>query len=205
MPDTKSRILDIAEKMFFSEGIANIRLQQIADATGISVGNLAYHFKNKEAIVAAVYDNLFSELGQILSRYIVYQQFSGFDKQFSALYSFHSNNTFVSNNSWEIERGYPDIQKEWHLLNNKILLQLKKRIEYNTENGYFRKEPYKGAYEMLAQSLLLTINCWIPQQTLRGKPVKEDLYKRALWNLLYPNFTDRGIKEFEQSIAPIIY
>lgn len=205
MQETKARIIEVAEKLFFEEGIANIRLQQIADGAGISVGNLAYHFKNKEAIVAAVYENLFTELASILSQYLVYPQFSGFDKQFSALHRFFVNNSFTSNNSWEIERNYPDIQKDWLSLNNKILLQLKKRIDYNTENGYFKKEPYKGAYEILAQQLLLTINCWIPQQTLRGKPVKEELYKRALWGVLYPHFSEKGIREFEQTIAPIIY
>lgn len=205
MPDTKHRILDAAEKLFFEDGIANVRLQQIADASGISVGNLAYHFNNKEAIVTAVYENLFKELGAILSQYVIFQQFSGFDKQFSSLYEFYSRNSFTANNSWEIQRNHPDIQNDWLALNNKILLQLKKRIDYNIESGLFKKEPYKGAYEMLAQNLLLTINCWIPQQTLRGKPIKEELYKRALWNVLYPNFSEKGIKEFEQTISPIIY
>lgn len=205
MPHTKARIIRVAQDLFYSEGIASIRLQQIADAAEMSVGNLAYHFKNKEAIVEAVYENLFTELADILSQYIIYQQFSGFDKQFSALYFFYANHPFTSNNSWEIERNFPAIQKEWHSLNNKILLQLKKRIEYNADNGFFKPEPYKGAYEMLAQNLLLTINCWIPQQNLRGKPVKEEAYKRALWNQLYPNFSEKGTHEYEQSIQPIIY
>jgi AcrR family transcriptional regulator len=205
MPDTKAKILDVAGRLFYHEGIANIRLQQIADAVGISVGNLAYHFKNKEAIVAAVYEDLFKELADILSRYVIYPQFSGFDKQFSAMYSFYEKNSFTFNNSWEIERNFPEIQKDWLHLNNKILIQLKKRIDFNIENGLIKKEPYKGAYDLLAQTLLLTINCWIPQQTLRGKPVKEDLYKRNLWAIIYPNFTEKGTREYEISIAPIIY
>ena len=56
---TKQRILEAAVFLFNREGVANVRLQQIADETGISVGNLAYHFKNKEAIVSAVYEYLF--------------------------------------------------------------------------------------------------------------------------------------------------
>jgi AcrR family transcriptional regulator len=205
MPETKARIIESAKKLFFSDGIASIRLQQIADASGISVGNLAYHYKNKEAIVKAVYENLFSELGAILSQYIVYRQLSGFDKQFSALYTFYANNPFTSNNSWEIERNYPEIQVEWHTLNNKILLQLKKRIDHNAGNGLFKPEPIKGSHDLLAQGLLLAINCWIPQQTLRGKPVREELYKRALWNLLLPHLTEKGVMEFHESILPMLY
>ena len=71
MTETKQRIIGVSETLFFEQGIANIRLQQIADAAEISVGNLAYHFKNKDAIVVAVYENLFSELSNILSQFLM--------------------------------------------------------------------------------------------------------------------------------------
>jgi AcrR family transcriptional regulator len=205
MPDTKEKIIEVCESLFFEQGIANIRLQQIADGAGISVGNLAYHFKNKDAIVTAVYENLFAELSGILSQYIVYQQLSGFNKQFSALYEFYHKNNFTFNNQWEIQRNYPEIQQEWLSAMNKILLQLKKRIEYNVENGFFKPEPWKGAYDNLTQTILLGINCWIPQQMLRNRPVKEELYKKNLWTMLYPCFTDKGIREFEQTVVPEIF
>lgn len=205
MAQTKNRILEVAEQLFYEQGIAGTRLQQVADAAGISVGNLAYHFKNKEAMVEAIYENLFEEMSAILSQYIASPQLAGFDKQFAALYQFYDHNKFAFNNSWEIARNFPDIQQGWLSMNNKILLQLKKRMEYNTQHGFFKPEPYKGAYEMLCQSLLLTINCWFPQQALRNKPAKEEQYKRALWNMLYPNFTEKGKKEFHLEIEPIIF
>jgi AcrR family transcriptional regulator len=202
MSDTKQRILEVSEGLFFEQGIANIRLQQIADAAGISVGNLAYHFKNKDAIVTAVYENLFAELSAILSQYIVHQQLAGFNMQFAALYDFYQQNNFTFNNQWEIQRNYPDIQQEWLSAMGKIQLQLKKRIEYNVANGFFRPEPWKGAHDSLTQNLLMGINCWIPQQMLRNRPVKEELYKKNLWGMLYPYFTDKGIRQFEQTIIP---
>jgi AcrR family transcriptional regulator len=205
MLDTKTRIINESETLFFEQGIANIRLQQIADAAGISVGNLAYHFKNKDAIVTAVYENLFAELSTILSQYIVYQQLSGFNKQFSALYEFYHKNKFTFNNQWEIQRNYPDIQQEWLAAMNKILIQLKKRIEYNIENGFFKPEPWKGMYDNLTQTLLMAINSWIPQQMLRNRAVKEELYKKKLWTILYPFFTEKGIREFQHTIVPEIF
>jgi len=126
MPENKTKIIESAQKLFFTEGIASLRLQQIANDAGISVGNLAYHFKNKEALVYTVYENLFTQLAQILSQYMADQELTGFDKQFSALYDFYMHNSFTSNNLWEIDRSYPDIQNEWLAVTNKILLQLKK-------------------------------------------------------------------------------
>ncbi|MFM2192679.1 MAG: hypothetical protein RLZZ118_1636 [Bacteroidota bacterium] len=204
MTETKQRIIGVSETLFFEQGIANIRLQQIADAAEISVGNLAYHFKNKDAIVVAVYENLFSELSNILSQFLMYNQLDGFDKQFSALYNFYKQNNFTFNNLWEIERNYPEIQQEWLSAANKVLLQFKKRIEYNVQNGRFKPEPWKGSYDSLAQNLLLNVNCWIPQQMLRNKPINESLYKKHLWGMLYFIFTDKGKNEFEQTIATFL-
>ena len=202
MTDTKSKILEESKILFFQQGIANTRLQQIADATGISVGNLAYHFKNKESIVEAVYENLFVDLSTILSKFILFDTLEGFDKQFSDLYYFFEQNSFTFNNIWEIERNHPDIQKEWLKAMNKLLLQIKKRIDHCTQAGILKTENNKGDYELLAQNLLLIINSWIPQQMLRKKQVSEALYKKSIWSLIYPLLTSKGKSAFLQNIVP---
>ncbi|PUZ30004.1 transcriptional regulator, TetR family [Chitinophaga costaii] len=204
MTPTKLKIIKTSERLFFEYGIANVRLQHIADEVGISVGNLAYHYKNKEAIVVAVYDCLLNGLSEILSTYLVYPDLSDFDKQFSDLFSFLNENIFYINNIWEIERTYPDIKKEWALLNKKILLQLKKRIKYNLQRNIIKPESYPKEHEILAQSLFLSINFWIPQQLLQGLPVQENLFKKALWALLFPYFTPKGIEEFTNLIMPVL-
>jgi AcrR family transcriptional regulator len=202
MPDTKLKIVQVSEQLFFEMGIANVRLQQIADAAEISVGNLAYHYNNKEAIVFAVYENLFTQLSQILSQFIVYQELDGFDKQFSALYHFYSENNFTYNNQWEIERNYPEIQSEWLSTMTKITLQFKKRLEFNVKSGYLKPELYKGAYDALSQNLSLLSHSILPQQSLRKKTVKEIEYKRLLWSLLIPVFTEKGKHFFERQVSP---
>jgi AcrR family transcriptional regulator len=199
---TKNHILLQSKLLFFEQGIANTRLQQIADAAGISVGNLAYHYKNKEAIVEAVYENLFEELATILSQYGVHTGFEGFDKQFSDLYFFFTNNQFTFNNNWEIDRNHPEIQSRWLSLNTKILSQLKQRISRCVQIGLIKPEPFKGEHELLCQHILIIVNHWIPQQILRKKPVLERLYKKSLWSLLYPSFTSKGQATFDQVIVP---
>ena len=107
---------------------------------------------------------------------------------------------FYLNNFWEIERTYPKIKKSWQHLNNKMLLQLNKRILENVKCGNFKKEENNEAHDLLANALLLTINYRIPQQILRSKPIKENVFKKSLWNLLYPYFTAKGKREFKKLI-----
>lgn len=205
MLDTKRRIIHIAEKLFYQQGIANVRLQQIADEAGISVGNLAYHFKNKEAIVNAVYEGLLESLSDVLATYMQQNNLLDFDTQFSHLFHFFKSNNYFLNNLWEIERTYPPIKAEWESINSKLLIQLKKRIELNVRKGIIAPEVFRGTHDLLAQSILLAITYWIPQQLLSGRPVLEANFKKALWNLLLPHFTPRGMKEFREIISPIIF
>lgn len=48
---TKERILQITEQLLREQGVATVTTNAIADAANISVGNLYYHFHNKEEIV----------------------------------------------------------------------------------------------------------------------------------------------------------
>ncbi|WP_298391363.1 TetR/AcrR family transcriptional regulator, partial [Hydrotalea sp.] len=116
-------------------------------------------------------------------------------------YFFFENNRFTFNNIWEIERNYPQIQTEWLTVNNKILQQLKRRVNLCMQNGLLKPEHFKGEYDLLIQNILIIINSWIPQQILRKKPYTEQLYKKSLWSLLYPNFTPEGITTFNQTIV----
>jgi len=56
-----------------------VRLQQIADETGISVGNLAYHYSNKEAIAESLIAHIIEELENILRSYGSHASFSDLD------------------------------------------------------------------------------------------------------------------------------
>lgn len=196
MLTTKQRILKISEKLFFEQGIANVRLQQIADNSGISIGNLAYHFKNKEVIVEEVYNELLRELAALHSGKSDIVSLKTFDDYFTAIYNFQQENGFYLNNFWEIERTYPKIKKVWQRLNNKMLQRLSDGISANVNSGNLRKADFDEAYNLLANSLLLTLNYRIPQQILRSKPVKELYFKQSLWNLLYPYFTSIGKREY---------
>ena len=196
MSTTKQRIILNARKLFSDYGIANTRLQQIADETELSVGNLAYHFKNKEEIVSELYQETLGEFSQILLMSKIYPSLESFETKFSNLYQFMEKNVFYFTNYWEIKRNYPMVNEKIQEINKKILSKLKKRILDNVKRGIFKKEDNKGGYDLLSVALLNSINTWLPQQLLNNKPIKEKVFKSYLWNLLYPHLTEKGKKEF---------
>jgi AcrR family transcriptional regulator len=52
--DTRTRILDTAEALFEKDGLHRVGVREVARAVGMSSGNLAYHFRTKDRLVAAV-------------------------------------------------------------------------------------------------------------------------------------------------------
>ena len=52
---TKDKIIETSVKLFNEKGCLNTSTRHISDELGISVGNLYYHFKNKEEILIEIF------------------------------------------------------------------------------------------------------------------------------------------------------
>lgn len=64
---TRDRILNTALALFNQESEAQISTVDIAGVMEISPGNLYYHFRGKEAIIEALFDNFEEEIRLVLS------------------------------------------------------------------------------------------------------------------------------------------
>ena len=60
---TRSAILSAAQQILEDEGYAKLSLRNVAEAAGIAVGNLTYHFPNKQELIRAVIAALVVEFG----------------------------------------------------------------------------------------------------------------------------------------------
>jgi len=56
MKKTQLKIVKTAIQLFNKNGVANVRVQDIAIATNISPGNLTYHYKTKKDLMVTVLD-----------------------------------------------------------------------------------------------------------------------------------------------------
>lgn len=203
---TKQKILKASIQLFNTNGMANVRLQQIANEIGISPGNLAYHFRNKEAIVEAINDDLYHEASEILSTYRIFPNLMDFDNQLTKYLSFVQKYPFYFLDLLEIERHYPEIRSKRQVHISKMISQIRKRFDFNNQRGLIVDEPRDGVYDSTANAIWILITFWVPQNIVRGVevPIQTNQFKEMIWNQVYPYFTEKGIAEFEQLIRPLL-
>jgi TetR/AcrR family transcriptional regulator len=66
--DTRSRILDAAEKAFADGGLAGARVAAIAEAAGANKAMLYYYFDSKEALYFAVLERVMEQIGSVVAQ-----------------------------------------------------------------------------------------------------------------------------------------
>ncbi len=204
--NTKQKILNAAIHLFNENGMANVRLQQIADEIGISPGNLAYHFKNKEAIVESVQEDLFEQVSEILSTYRIFPNLMDFDNQLTKYFSFTKTYPFYFFDVLEINRHYPAIHAKRQLHISKMITQIRKRFDFNQQRGLIQQDIAPSVYDDIANTIWVLITFWVPQNIIRNSSTLDDvkIFKKMIWNQMYPYFTEDGIAEYEQLIVPIL-
>src|SRR5262245_37120672 len=64
-PDTRSRIQEVALRLFNENGYEATSLREIADEIGVTKAALYYHFKTKEEIVTSLVDDWVTSIDEL--------------------------------------------------------------------------------------------------------------------------------------------
>lgn len=197
MKPTKKYISEKALKLFNENGFVNVRLQHIADTAFVSVGHLAYHFKNKDAIVAQLYNDWQREQNQLLNEYKAISLFAEVDTFIITQYSLHEKYAFFYLDTLEIIRAYPEIgvkyKKQLKLQQYQYLLMLK----FSSARGAL-VSLQESELENLSWLLQNVIDKYIYTCKVQDMGATSDKLKVIVWSLLKPYFTPMGLAEYEQ-------
>lgn len=197
--DTKTRIIEKSIELFNRFGFVNVRLQHIADEVGISVGNLAYHFKNKDVIIEEIYAELEQSQKILLADLKIVPLFINIDKHIRDTYQIQQKFSFFYSDTFEILRSFPLIKKQYREYTRWYITQIENLIAFNVARGTFRAELKEGLHAKLAEQYWMTIELWLYQSRIRTfDEVNSENYVLAIWALLIPNFTEIGHQEYKQ-------
>lgn len=204
MKNRKTNILSASRKLFNKHGYSNVTIRMIALELKISSGNLNYHFKKREDILAALY----------------FEMVAAFDARVEQLNERDITFKMIKEDIQLSMRSMVEYHFFWtdlyHLLqlNDKIKLHFEK-VYKNRFKGYqflfntlIEKEflqPFESAQEchFLIERMIGFSNTWIYNSYLYGKRINSNyiaLQANHLLLMLYPYLTDLGEIEFKKLV-----
>ena len=202
MKKTKRKILDAALKLFNQDGIVNVRLQHIADEAFVSVGNLAYHFPNKEAIALSIYQQLANDQDDLLKEYRLVPLFENIDRLIQNSFQLQLKYPFFYLDTLEVIRAYPSIAELHRQRVKTQVQQLYTILEFNVARAALSSPTIDGQYEQLAKHIWMIMDLYMAQQKIQSDELPDaKVYRMAIWSLLQPHFTRLGALEYQQMLA----
>ncbi len=202
---TKERIIEASIKLFNLNGLVNVRLQHIADEAGISVGNLAYHYYSKEAIMIKIVDQLTELIDPIIDEEKEFPGLMDFDTQLAKFYHFLMKYSFFFIDLLEIKRNYPKLYEKRKLITEHISEQIHHWLIQNEKNGILIKELRPDHYRILAHTTWMIITFYLTKPVDHGSPEdSERVFKEVVWSQILPHFTKAGRLEFDLLIERLL-
>ncbi len=197
MKYTKKYILDRSLKLFNNNGFVNVRLQHIADDCSISVGHLAYHFRHKESIVEALYDQLKEQQEILLYDFRTAHLFEDINRHLLSIFQLQKHYVFFYLDTLEVLRAYPAIKEKHQQHISWQIEQIEWMFEFNVFRNSFREQEEQSQYKKLAWLFWITMDNWMYARKISGTDhTNENDFIADLWSLMTPWFTVEGQQEF---------
>lgn len=171
--ETKDRIIHNAIKLFNQKGTKSVTTNHIAAAAGISPGNLYYHFRNKEAIIRAVFDRIveFTETGSSYgSGFRVRPSIENMEAVFMRVLTLHWKYRFLYREFNALLNRDKDLKASIIRDQKKRLTEIRDSILAFIEAGIFR-DMDESEIEFLKTSLWIIGTYWHSYLESGGKKI----------------------------------
>ncbi|OJJ23031.1 hypothetical protein BKI52_01375 [marine bacterium AO1-C] len=207
MATTKDKILATALQLFNEQGSEQVSTRHIAEAMGKSVGNLYYHFEDKNAIIIRLYEQLVEKLN------VGFDQMQAIDVNleimmqavkftFSTLYEYR----FLMINFVHIMRSIPVLKQSYQALTQVRKAQFRYTFDQLIVQGMVKKEALEVPFEYLQLQSTILGDFWISEAEILYQGEEKDKVKyfteMQLYNF-YPHLTDAGKTVFKNSITSL--
>lgn len=197
---TREKIIQESVYLFNERGISPVTLRDIADRVGISIGNLAYHFKNKDFIIEEIFSIMEIERQKRLSEVQMIPSFDNANRQTLAILKISYKYRFFYLDTLDILRAYPAIAKLHKKQVEDSINYVKAILDYSVGSGNMKPEPYPGCYRRLSETVWSIMQFWLMSEAIRGiKKHSANEARITMWSLVEPHLTEKGRKNFPLS------
>lgn len=205
---TNEKILEAAQKLFNTKGLANVSVRDICAELGISAGNFSYHFPNKDTIVVSLYKTMLSELMQVMETIpcdkvsiVLYLE------SHKQLFQIQLKYKFIYLNLFEVVTNHPEI-KATYLKNISFERKMAKELfGVYMAKGVIKKGISAAQFERMLNVGQIINNSWvIDAEIVFAGNKKQQLhhYMSICCGLLEPYLTGDSLVEYRSYFRELI-
>lgn len=195
MQNTKDKIIAKAIKLFNKNGFGAVSLFEIANSLSMSRGNLTYHFKDKDQLLLAIAEEVWSKLDKKRQQSLQLPSFKNLHDEVQLFYQYQQEYAFIFMD--RLVLGHEVIKSHFRQMTQKSIEDNKKIIAFSIKLGNMKEEPFPGLYNHIAMATWMFTFFWLPQQIIRGERKTAD-GEKLIWSMLLPHLTKKGLANFKK-------
>lgn len=205
---TKEKILAKALALFNQHGSDKVSTRHVADALGISVGNLYYHYKDKQALIQQLYEQLVAELNQEFDSFGnadtgLHLLMGSMKFTFSTLYKYR----FLMLDFVQVMRGIPEIKIHYQQLVKVRKEQFRFAVQLLIGQKMLDESILDIPFDYLQMQSTIMGDFWISEAEILYEGTEANKIKyftEAMLYLFYPHLTPAGKKVFKE-VLPTLF
>lgn len=186
-------ILNNARLLFNREGVNNVRLHDIAKHTGISSGNLSYHFKTKKELIRALLSQLQTASTEIRVVHMAYLEQEDYLSITRSFLRFQIGHRFFYRDILDLISIVPETKDLYEKQMNQVIAFSKNGMYLAVGKGLWKPENHEGSFHYFAKNIWAILNSWLIEREVLGEEqVSMEEVMNAIWEFHYPYFTEKG-------------
>ncbi len=200
---TRDRIIETAIALFNEQGTKAVTTNHIAQACGISPGNLYYHFRNKEDIIRAIFEQMdavgFDDYRQIIARYPA-GSLAAMEETFLMIQRFNWRYRFFKRELTVFILNDP-LLRERHIKVHQAMLQLiRHSISSSIAQGILRSMS-EDELSLFTEEIWLLTLFWLNYLEVGGEEITEETLRRGnelVRQTVRCRLTEQGLRLMEE-------
>ena len=207
MRDTRSEIMSRAVALFNARGFFKVTVKDIADALGISPGNLTYHFKKKEHLLEALQTQMIERARGIIVPADQEITLAHFQQMFERFFEVQQAYRFYFCEIIYLLEEYPEITRAYRETTSSRFEDARKLVDYYIATGRLLPETEERDYDDLIRSLWMVNTFWTLGNVLANDEVGGRYANpiASLWKMLLPYLSEKGRAEYQSIKEEPIY
>jgi AcrR family transcriptional regulator len=179
---TRERIVETAIELFNAQGTAAVSTNHIAAACSISPGNLYYHFRNKEDIIRAIFEQM-DRVGLEEYQRITAERGPGsietMQETFVMIQQYNWRYRFFKRELTALIMADPLLRERFVETNRMMLGVVDEALKLSIEQGFLR--PLAAAERaLLAEEIWLIALFWLNYLEVGGEEVNDSTLGRGI-------------------------